>query len=189
MSLQRIVVVGTTGSGKTTLASTLSQRLGLPHIELDALNWGPSWTPAPRQVLKNRVRQAVAADRWVLDGNYSVVRPIIWARAHTIVWLDYSMWVILPRLLRRTFRRVFTRKELWGGNRECFWSQFLHKDSLFLWALHTYRRRRVEYPWLLGQPKYDHIHWYRLRTPAFTRRWLETHAPLIAECGEDNDSN
>ncbi len=87
---QRINVVGVTGSGKTTLARRLSDRLDIPHVELDALFWGPGWTETPDDVFRERVRQALAGERWVVDGNYSRIRDIIWPRADTIIWLDYS---------------------------------------------------------------------------------------------------
>lgn len=142
----RIAVVGTTGSGKTTLARELARRLGFDHIELDALNWEPGWQQAANDVFVERVRTAAERPRWVSDGNYSRACPVLWAHADTIVWLDYALPVIMWRLLRRTLRRIVTRQELWGGNRESFRTQFLSRDSLLLWALQTYRRRRREYP-------------------------------------------
>jgi adenylate kinase family enzyme len=74
---QRISVVGTTGSGKTTLARQVAQHFQIPHIELDALHWEPSWTAALPQVLRNRVTEALSGERWVVDGNYSAVRDIV----------------------------------------------------------------------------------------------------------------
>lgn len=169
---RRIVVIGTTGSGKTTLAEQLSQGLGCPHIEMDALHWEPDWGEAPTEVFRERVRQAVMAERWVMDGNYGVVRDIAWPAADTVVWLDYSLLVVMWRLLRRTLRRVFLREELWNGNRERFSTQFLTRDSLFLWALKTYRRRRREYTELLRRPGYAHLKLIHLHSPHETARWL-----------------
>lgn len=172
--LDRIVVVGTTGSGKTTLARALAERLGYDHVELDALNWGPNWTAAPDDVFCERVRTAAERPRWVADGNYSRARPELWSRADTIIWLDYAMPVIMWRLLGRTLRRIFGRQELWSGNRERFVTQFFTRDSLLLWALRTYRRRRREYPKLFAQPEYAHLTVVRLRSPRETKRWLAT---------------
>src|SRR5213594_2068303 len=103
---QRIAVVGTTGAGKTTLARQLAQRLGLRHVELDALYWEPNWTSATTGVFRERTAQALSGDSWVVDGNYGRVRDIIWSRADTIIWLDYSLPVIFWRLVWRTFWRV-----------------------------------------------------------------------------------
>jgi adenylate kinase family enzyme len=170
---RRIVVVGTTGSGKTTLARRLAQRFAIPHIELDAFHWGLDWTPAPLEVFRERIVQALTGDTWVVDGNYSKVRDIVWSRADTVVWLDYALLTILERLMWRTFCRVFTRKELWGGNRESFSVQFFTRDSLFLWALRTYPRQRREYPLLFTMPEYAHLAVVRLRSPQAAREWLE----------------
>ena len=168
---RRINVVGTTGSGKTTTARQLAERLGIPHVEMDALNWGPDWTPAERQVLRERVAQALVGEAWVVDGNYSSVRDIVWGRADTIVWLDYTLLVTMAQLTRRTLRRVLTREELWGGNRER-WTNFFTRDSILWWALTTYRRRRRQYPALLARPECAHLAVVHLRSPRAAREWL-----------------
>ena len=169
---RRIHVVGTTGSGKTTLAQRLAQLLGIPHIELDALHWGPNWTLPMVEEFRERVAEALGGDHWVVDGNYGKVRDIVWARADAVVWLDYALPVIMGRLLWRTIRRGVTREELWSGNRERLWNHFFSRDSLLLWALQTYPRRRREYPMLLAKPEYAHLAVVRLRSPRATKDWL-----------------
>jgi adenylate kinase family enzyme len=170
--MQRIVVVGATGSGKSTLAGQLAARLGGALVDLDALNWGPDWTPAPVPVLRERASAALAGDCWVVAGNYSKVRDIVWSRADTLIWLDYPLPLILWRLFRRTIRRVFTQEELWGGNRERFRTQFASRDSLFLWALQTHYRRRREFPADLVKPEYAHLRVLRFHRPGELDRWL-----------------
>lgn len=169
---QRIVVLGVTGSGKSTLAGELARRLGVPHVELDALHWEQNWTPAQRNVLRERVQRATASEGWVVDGNYSQTRDLVWPRAQTIIWLDYSLPVIFARLLRRTVWRTLARVELWSGNRERLWPQFLTRDSLFLWALTSRPKQRREYPSIPSNPDYAHITFLRLRSPRATARWL-----------------
>jgi adenylate kinase family enzyme len=169
---RRIVVIGTTGSGKTTLADQLSQRLAIPHVELDALHWGANWTPVSPTIFLERTVQALNGDAWVVDGNYSQVRTIIWSRADTIIWLDYSLWVIMRQLLWRTFRRILTGEELWNGNREAVSKTFFSRDSILLWALQTYSRRRREFPALFSQPEHAHLQVMHLRSPRATRAWL-----------------
>ena len=171
--LRRVAVVGTTGSGKTTLARQLSERLGIPHVELDALHWDPGWTSAEPEVFSERTAQALSGAAWVTDGNYSRVRDIVWSRADTVVWLDYPLPVVLGRLVWRTLRRLVRREELWNQNRERFAGVFLSRDSIILWALQTYRRRRREYPLLLDRPEYVHLDVVRLRSPREARRWLD----------------
>jgi adenylate kinase family enzyme len=165
-------VVGTTGSGKTTLARRLASALDLPHVELDALHWGADWTPAPLELFRQRVARALSGERWVVDGNYGKVRDIVWARADSVVWLDYPLPVILGRLLQRTLGRVISKRELWSGNRETVKSTF-SRDSILLWALKTYARRRREYPTLLASPEDQHRFAVRLRSPRRADAWLK----------------
>jgi adenylate kinase family enzyme len=169
---RRIAVVGTSGSGKTTLASRAAQRLGIPHVELDALHWGPSWTPVPVEVFRAGVLQALSGDAWATDGNYSRVRDIVWNRADTVVWLDYSLPVVMGRVVWRTFRRVVRREELWAGNREQFWEAVVARDSIVRWAFRTYRRRKREYPILFSQPEYAHLRIIHLSSPRAAQEWL-----------------
>ena len=167
--MQRVNVVGTSSSGKTTLARRLAERLGVPYVELDALHWEPNWTEAPNDVMRERVRAAISPDSWVIDGNYSAVRDLVWARADTVVWLDFSLRTILARYASRTARRIRTREELWSGNRERV-RALLGRDSLLWWILSTYGRRRREYPLLLAA--HPHITAIRLRTPREATEWL-----------------
>jgi adenylate kinase family enzyme len=176
--MRRIVVVGTSGSGKTTMARQLARRLEIPHVELDALYWGPNWTPAPREVFRQQVERAIGGHEWATDGNYSAVRDIVWGRADTIVWLDYSLPVILWRVTTRTIRRAATREKLWNDNQENFSESFFSRDSIILFALQSYRRRRREYPILFARPEYAHLNPIRLCSPGAARRWLNTQVPI-----------
>jgi adenylate kinase family enzyme len=168
----RIVVVGVTGSGKTTTALRLSGILGIPHIELDALHWLPSWVPMEREPFRQAVAQALSGPAWVTDGNYIKARDIIWERATTLIWLDYSLPVILWQLTLRTWKRVFTREVLWNGNRETLRGAFFSKDSLFLWALQTYPRFRQEYSKHQTMPGGAHLQMIHLRSRRETGAWL-----------------
>ena len=170
---RRTAVVGTSGSGKTTLAGRLAQRLGLAHVELDSLYWGPDWTPAPRELFRERVARALSGEAWTTDGNYSSVRDIVWQRADTVVWLDYSLPVVMGRVTWRTIRRSALREELWNGNRERFREAFFGRESIIWWALSTYRRRKTQYPVLFEQPEYAHLRVVRLASPRATQEWLD----------------
>ena len=171
----RIVVIGTSGAGKTTFARALAARRACPHVEFDALHWGPDWTP--RHDFADRVADAIAGDAWVLDGNYSSVREAVWARATAVVWLDYAFPVVFGRAVRRTVRRVVTGESLFGGNRETFRDAFLSRDGIPMWVLRTYRLRRREYPRLLREPRFAHLHVVRLRSPAEADTLLEHEGP------------
>ncbi len=169
---QRISIVGTTGSGKTTLARQVAQRLQIPHIELDALHWEPNWTSVSDDRLRKRVAEALSGDRWVIDGNYGQVRDLVWQRADTVVFLDYPFGVVLQRLWRRTLRRSLRQEHLWNGNRETFLKSFLSRDSILLWMLRTYWQNRRKYPALVQQPAYTHLTMVHLRSPSLTQAWL-----------------
>jgi hypothetical protein len=123
-------------------------------------------------VFRECAAQALAREAWTTDGNYSTVRDIVWSRADTVVWLDYTLPVILWRVVRRTIRRFATREELWNKNRERFRDAFLSYDSIILWAVRTYRRRRREYPVLFSEPEYAHLSIVQLRSPSAARLWL-----------------
>ncbi|MEO8289168.1 MAG: AAA family ATPase [Chloroflexota bacterium] len=171
---KRIAVVGTSGSGKTTMARRLAARLGVPHIELDELHWGPNWTEERDDVFRERVDIRLRGDGWTTDGNYTAVRDIVWARADTVVWLDYSLPLILWRLTRRTFSRAVLNEEIWHGNKESLRTHFFTKDSLYLWVFQTYKKRRREYPVLFARPEYTHLTKIRLRSVGEAQRWLES---------------
>ena len=133
--MKRVVVIGSSCSGKTTLARRLAEALDCEHIELDALYWGPSWSEAPREAFRAAVEERLAGDRWVVDGNYSVVRDIVWSRATDAVWLNYPFPIVLGRALVRTLRRIVLREELFGGNRELFRKTFLSRESILWWVI------------------------------------------------------
>lgn len=172
-SQYRITIVGPTGAGKTTLTAQVGQKLVIPAIDLDALHWEANWTPAPLETFGYRVDQVLGGTTWVTSGNYSKVRHIVWSRANTLVWLDYSLLVCSWRLLRRTIRRIRSQEELWNGNRETFQGQFLSKDSLFLWLVQSQPRQRREYPILFQRPEYKHLEIHRFESPKETQNWLD----------------
>jgi adenylate kinase family enzyme len=170
--MQRVVVLGASGCGKSTMARALASHLNLPYVEIDALQWGPNWTAAPTEILRSRVEMATAGDRWVVDGNYSKIRDAIWPRADTLIWLDYPMSVNFWRIFRRTVRRCITHEKLWHGNVESWATQFLSGDSLFLWMMTSWRRHRREYPKLFRAPECEHLRIHRFAAPAEAENWL-----------------
>ena len=157
----RIVILGTTGSGKTTLAKRLSHVLQIPAVELDAFRHGPNWTETPDQVFRQQVADSLNRESWIVDGNYGVARDLIWPRATTLIWLDYSM------------TRGIMRTRLWNDNREDLWRHLLTKDSLFLWALQSHWSRRKSLAADVSSPEYSHINVLRFRSARETQQWFE----------------
>ena len=171
----RVLVVGSTGAGKTALARELAARLGAEHVELDALHFAENWVEVPDEVFAERTAAATEGGAWVLDGNYSaVMRDLAWERAQSVVWLDYPFLVCGWRLLRRTVLRVARREELWQGNRETFRRSFASRDSILLWFLRTFPRRRRQYEAAMADPANAHLSFVRLRSPREAERWLRS---------------
>ena len=164
-ALCRVVVVGTSGSGKTTFARALASKLGVPHVEFDAYRHGPNWAETPNDIFRQNLSEALSGPVWVGDGNYSVVRDVVWPRATAIVWLDYPFPLTFWRLFWRTIGRAVRGTELWNGNRESLWEHFFTRDSLLLWAIQTHWSRRGRYREALKLPEYSHITVFHVRRP------------------------
>jgi adenylate kinase family enzyme len=166
---RKIAVIGSTCSGKTRLARTLAEQLGVPHVELDALHHGPNWTEATRDEFRARVSDAIAGDGWVVEGSYQgKLGDLVLKRAELVVWLDLPMYTILMRLWVRTIRRIRSRVELWNGNRETWRGAFLSRQSLFVWVLKTHFGRRRRYATSLAC-----FETVRLRSAEEAEQWLQ----------------
>jgi adenylate kinase family enzyme len=177
---QRIAVVGTSGSGKTTLARSISQTLSIPHIEFDALYWGPNWTPIDKGLFRERVSEALSVDRWVTCGNYGSIKEITFARADTVAWLDYPFPLVLSRLIRRTTRRLMANETLWEHNHEKL-RKVLSRDSIILWAFQTHWKHRRRYLDIAKDPEYSHLAIIQLRSPRETDQFMQGLSRLAEE--------
>jgi len=170
--MRRVVVGGSSCSGKSTFSRALAVRMDVPLIELDEIRHGPNWTDTPDALFRERLAPLTAREAWVVDGNYPFARDLTWARADTLVWLDMSLPLILWRLFWRTNRRIFRREELWSGNRETFAKAYLSTDSLYLWVFRRFWLRRRTWPTYFAEPAHRHLRVHRFRTPGEAARWL-----------------
>jgi len=170
--LRRVLVIGSSCAGKTTLAAALAARLGQPCFDLDELFWGPDWTPKPEDRFLALVDQAGAGEHWVMAGNYASARALLWPRVTTIIWLDYGLPTVLWRALRRSLVRGWTRQELWHGNHESLRRNFLSRESILLWVLSHFQRRRRQFEALRGQPPHGQPRWLAFRQPRAAQRFL-----------------
>ena len=171
---RRVVVVGNTASGKSTLADRLARRYGLVHLELDAFAHQAGWQIAEPEAFRAAVQERMAHQGWVADGNWlSYTTHWLWPQADTIVWIDLPLWRVLPRLIRRSLRRILTRQELWNGNREG-WSALIGRHSLVIWAITSQRRKAEQLPALLTDARAHGAAAVRLRSPRQLRRWWDS---------------
>jgi len=110
MSLpKRILILGPSGAGKSTLARSIGDRLGLPVVHLDAINWNPGWVQTETGLFRERVKEAVARDAWVMDGNYSAHLDLRLPRAEAVIWLDLPRYVYFSRAVWRSIWRFGAR--------------------------------------------------------------------------------
>jgi len=165
----RVVVVGTSGSGKSTFARRLAVAIGAQPLELDAINWQPGWRDLnthDADEFVRRVAAAASAEAWVADGNYSKVRHVLWPRATRFVWLDYERPVIMRRVIGRSFARALGRQELWPGtgNVESV-ARWLDKEHPIRWAWDTWAKNRARYAGVFVEAQYADRPLDRLRHP------------------------
>ena len=146
--MRRIAVIASaSGNGKTTLGREVARRLGVPFVELDALVHGPGWVETPDDELRAKVEPIVRSDGWVIDGTYQhKLGELVLRAADVVVWLDLPMRVWLPRLVRRTLRRIRGRERLWNENRQSLIETVWGRESLFVWAFRSHFRRRRDWP-------------------------------------------
>lgn len=174
---KRVIVVGSSGAGKSTLGERLAECLGVPFIELDAMHWEPGWVEAPRDVFRERVRQATEPDAWVMAGNYTRHQmDVSWPRADTVIWLDLPLPTILRRVSRRIWQRWRTHEDLWGtSNREDIREHLMvwnPQKSLITYTITTHRRRQRTFAAATTDPAYAHLRIIRLRSPREVERLL-----------------
>jgi adenylate kinase family enzyme len=168
--VRKVAVIGGTGSGKSTVSRQLAQRLGVPHIELDALFWKPGWVMPSADEFRPIVEAALDPNGWVVDGNYRTrLGTLVLDQADLVVWLDMPLLTKSWRIWRRTLRRIRTREVLWGTNVDTWRDAFLSRDSLFWWLLKTHFPNKRKYTKQLeGYP------YVRLRSPREVEHFLET---------------
>ena len=170
----KINVIGTSGSGKSTVARAIARQLDLPYIEMDALFWLPHWGESSDEQLFAKLEQALQQPGWVLDGNYNRTQAIKWRDVDTIIWVDYSFARTLYQAIRRAIIRSWTQQELWPGThcRESFRKSFFSRDSIILWTLKTWRQNRRRYGALLADSRYQHLHFVHLTSPKQSQQFI-----------------
>jgi adenylate kinase family enzyme len=103
--VNRIVVTGPAGAGKSGLARELGGLLGIRVLHLDTLFWKPGWVPTPRNEFEAMQRRELATDSWIADAQYDDMLPDWVERADTVVFVDASLLRCLWRVSRRRLDR------------------------------------------------------------------------------------
>ncbi|UYO95735.1 AAA family ATPase [Microbacterium sp. M28] len=171
--VDRVLIAGVTGSGKTTLARRLASAWGLRHVEIDALFHGPNWTPRPEFL--DDVRAFAAEERWVTEWQYTSkgTDEILAPRADLLIWLDYPWRLVRGRLLRRTVKRRMLRTPLWNGNVEPpMWklTAWTGENDILRWQSETRHKWDERMPEITN--RFPHLRIVRLRHPREADAWL-----------------
>ncbi len=175
--MRRISVIGTSGSGKTTMARALAARLRCPQMELDSVYHQPDWEPIPNDQFRERIARFMADNEcWVIDGNYTSqgTADLVWPNADTIVWMDPPKPVVMAQIVPRSLNRVLSRRELWNGNRERWQNLFstMPEKNIILWAWTTFSANRRRYEDLLDAHAWEHLEVRRIRSRSDARQLL-----------------
>jgi len=173
---RRILIVGPSCSGKSTLGEMLAGRLGVPFVELDALHWKPNWEGRSDDEFIPILAEATAGDGWVVSGQYTRVSQVVtWPRAETVIWLDFPFPLVARRILKRSWRRSHSHEHLWGTNYERFWAQLKlwDKNSLLTYTWTSQGRHSERYLIAMAEPQWAHLRWIRLRSPREVERFVE----------------
>lgn len=184
---QRIHVIGNSCSGKSTLAARLAECLGIPLVELDALNWQSGWialNETDPAEFERVIREATSGDAWIVAGSYArFSRPAFWDRLETMIWLDLPQWQLIARVLKRSWRRWRERELLWDSNYETFWRQLMvwrKQDSLIWWIVTQHARKRREMLSLQADRAWSHIRFIRLASSSEVRDFAAIVARAVA---------
>lgn len=164
--LRRVAVVGSGGAGKSTFSVRLGALVGLPVVHLDRHYWGPGWTPTPADPWRRTVAELAAADRWIIDGNYSATVDLRLERADTVVILAYSRWRCLFGVLRRWWTNRGRAVQADGCYERVDW-QFLR----WVWRYPIDSRPRMDTAFARYR---DRIRVVELTTPAAARAFLRS---------------
>jgi adenylate kinase family enzyme len=169
--MQRVLVIGPCGAGKSTLSGELRQRLKLPLFHMDQLNWKPGWIESSKAEIVAKLEQIVKTDRWIIDGTYGGTLAERLKRADTVVYLDYPIRLCVTRLIKRIWTyRGRTRPDMTEGCPERFDLEFL----IYLLRWNSGPRVRTE-----ARLKGHEARIIRLRSPDELRRWMDS-LPALA---------
>ena len=183
-SWRRVIIVGPSCSGKSTLGEALAARLGAPFVELDALFWKPGWQSSGDEEFREKLLESHAGDAWVSAGNYlRHTEDVTWPKAEAVIWLDFPLWRTTLRIIGRSWRRWRRKELLWGTNYERFWDQlklWSPNDSLIAYSVSRHRHRQRVFARRMAEFARDGRTFLRLKSPGEVELLLRTLATRVA---------
>ncbi len=171
--MRRVNIVGVPGAGKSTFASVLSRKTGVPLVALDQLYWLPNWQPRNDTEFRDLLSEATSGSCWIVDGNYRAWRSIFIGQVDTIIWLDYSLPLVLWRVVKRTAKRLLSREIVCNGNRERFSTQFT-RESVLVQTFKNHFKYHSAYPSYMEEMQGKGVTCVRLTSPQMAARFLDT---------------
>jgi adenylate kinase family enzyme len=140
--VERVLIVGCPGAGKSAVAKSFATKTGLPVIHLGYHYWQPGWAPSEKEIWREKVLSLAAQPRWIMDGNYGSTFDERLERADTLIHLNFSTWICFWRVIRRTIANLGQEREgeFVAGCPERFDGTFLRFVLLYR---HRYRARDV----------------------------------------------
>lgn len=167
MESKKILVIGSSCTGKTTLAREINRKINLHWVDLDELHWLPDWKKRSEKEFISLIHSEILShDKWIVSGNYhGITQHYTWKENDTVIWLDYSLPVILYRYFKRTLRRIITKEKCCNGNIETLRTSFFSRDNLLHFIIVTHRSRQRGYQYLKTE-KHPDKKWIHIKKPS-----------------------
>lgn len=174
--MRRIVIIGATGSGKSTLGKMLAEKSGCHYTDLDEIHWLPGWKERPREEFRRLIDEATRGSVWIVAGNYTPhAKEIVWPRADALIWLDMPFWPNFWRIFIRTLARIRDGETVCNGNRETLRQSFFSRRSILWWFIKSHGEKRKKYAAVFARPQdYPHLEMIRLRAYADIAACIES---------------
>ena len=144
--MERILIIGCGGAGKSTLARQLGEKTGLPVVHLDKLFWHPGWVESTKDEIDAKILDELGKPRWIMDGNYNRTLPLRLRNCDTVIYLDFSRFACLMGVAKRVLTTYGTvRSDMAEGCPERFDLDFLK------WVWNFNKTKREKYYRLLNE--------------------------------------
>ena len=165
--MERIMIIGCGGAGKSTLARQLGEKLGLPVVHLDILFWTPGWVPVSQEEFDKLLHKELEKEKWIMDGNFNRTMPERAARCDTIIYMDFSRFACLMGVAKRILTTYGTvRPDMGPGCPERVDLEFLK------WVWNFNKNKREENYRLLNET--THAQTIVLKNRREVKKFLET---------------